>query len=92
MEAGEVDSENIEGETTQDATNKDGNVIETTVTPSEPKAKRSRKTKVTVIHAATSQKVVDITQEENISLGVSSQQKTSIEVVLPPKESFIESA
>ena len=72
IEVGEVYSESVEGEKAQDAANKDGNIIEPTVTPSEPKAKRARKTKVTISHAASSQKAVDITREENLSLGVSS--------------------
>ena len=63
IEAGEVDSTNVEGETAQDAANKDGNDNESTVTPSEPRAKRARRAKVTVSHAASSQKAIDITRE-----------------------------
>ena len=61
IDADEGDSENVKGLTAQDAANKDGDVKETPVTPSEPKTKRARKTKFTVICAASSQKDVDIT-------------------------------
>ena len=54
IEADGGDSENVEGVTAQDAENKDGAVKESTVTPSEPKAKRARRTKVTVSHATSS--------------------------------------